>query len=274
MRYVILRDDDANGLTPPHMLEQLYRPFLEKGMPVHLATIPEVRTDIVAPDGDLEGFLTGPGAGKPGALPVEENAALVEYIKHEPLYRVLQHGLRHEFVDGHYEFERDDEADLAARIERGLERLRDAGLGKPTTFVAPQDKLSRVAMRLVMRRFPIVSTGWYDLDKVPRRYWGRYLWSKKVARERHWRTSRNALFSHPGCILSYRRDPSTIVPALTTQILGGQITVVVSHHWEYFRGGKRNEAYIGALHELCDWLAAQKGLRVITFDQAAELLEG
>lgn len=273
MKYVILRDDDANALTPPDMLEELYRPFLDKGMVVNLATIPEVRTDIVAPDGELEGFLVGPGAGKPGSLPIEENTQFIDYVKHEPRYRVLQHGLRHEFVGGHYEFERSDAADLEKRLERGTERMRDAGFEPPSTFVAPQDKLSREAMALVLERFPILSTGWYDLAKVPRVHWPAYLWSKKVKKARHWRTQRNALFTHPGCILSYRRDPSTILPALRSQILSGDITVVVSHHWEYFRGGTRNAPFIAVLHELAEWLASEKDIRVVTFDEAAELID-
>ena len=35
MRYVILRDDDTNALTPVDCLERLYRPFLNRGLPVN-----------------------------------------------------------------------------------------------------------------------------------------------------------------------------------------------------------------------------------------------
>jgi len=51
MRYVILRDDDTNALTPIECLETLYRPFLARGLPVNLATIPEVRVSIKASSG-------------------------------------------------------------------------------------------------------------------------------------------------------------------------------------------------------------------------------
>ena len=57
MHYVILRDDDTNALTYPEWLDQLYRPFLDRNLPVNLATIPIVRTDVVGPDGQLEGYL-------------------------------------------------------------------------------------------------------------------------------------------------------------------------------------------------------------------------
>lgn len=270
MKYVIIRDDDANATTPPNQLEQLYRPFLDRGMPVHLAVVPEVRADILGPDGELEGFIQGPNAGKPANLPVEENTALLDYLRHEPGFRVLQHGLRHEFVGGHYEFQRDDAEDLRSRIELGKERLREAGFAEPTTFVAPQDKLSRVAMREVLKRFPVISTGWYDLDKVPRRLWAPYLLSKKVRHASHFRTGRHTFFTHPGCILSHRRDPATILPRLRAEVASRDITVIVSHHWEYFLGGRPNVPYMNALSGLCEWLASDKNIRVITFDQAVE----
>src|SRR4051812_7938580 len=57
MRYVILRDDDTNALTPVNCLERLYRPFLDRGLPVNLAVIPDVATDARTPEGKREGFL-------------------------------------------------------------------------------------------------------------------------------------------------------------------------------------------------------------------------
>jgi hypothetical protein len=55
MHTVILRDDDTCAFTPRACLERLYRPFLQRGLPVNLAVIPEVRTDVRTPDGRLEG---------------------------------------------------------------------------------------------------------------------------------------------------------------------------------------------------------------------------
>ena len=49
MRYVIIRDDDTNASTPVECLERLYRPFLERGLPVNLAVIPDVSTDATTP---------------------------------------------------------------------------------------------------------------------------------------------------------------------------------------------------------------------------------
>ena len=53
MHYVIISDDDTFAFTPPACLERIYRPFLDMGMPVCLATIPEARMSVRTPDGLL-----------------------------------------------------------------------------------------------------------------------------------------------------------------------------------------------------------------------------
>ena len=268
MRYVILRDDDANALTPPHMLERLYRPFLDRGFPVHLAVIPEVRADVRRTDGVIEGFLTGDARGQPRSIPIAENAALLDYVRAEPCYRIVQHGLRHELIGDRFEFDREDRRDIVDRLTRGRERLREAGLGDPITFVAPQDRMTRVSFLAVAERYQIVSTGWFSLANTPRRYWANYLFTKKLLRKNHFRFGGCTFFSHPGCILSYQRDPQTILPALKREILSRAVTVVVSHHWEYFAGGTENGPLLEALAELLSWLVARRDIRVVTFDEA------
>ena len=100
MHYVIIRDDDTNPLTPPEYLERLYRPFLDRGMPVNLATIPHVRTDVKLANGEPEGFLLG--ATDATALPIASNARLVEYLRANDGFRIVQHGYHHDM----FEFEK------------------------------------------------------------------------------------------------------------------------------------------------------------------------
>jgi hypothetical protein len=115
MHYVILRDDDTCAYTPPACLERLYRPFLDRGLPVTLATIPEVRTDVRAADGRLEGFLAaGRGPNVPVA-PIGLARELVDYIRAEPGYHVAQHGCHHDIL----EFGGSDRGELARRLGRG-----------------------------------------------------------------------------------------------------------------------------------------------------------
>src|SRR3954463_3249029 len=92
MRCVILRDDDTNALTPIECLEQMYRPFLDRGLPVNLATIPNVRPDPLSTDGAIEGFLFARNGKTPSTIPLASNPALVGYLRNNSGFHLLQHG--------------------------------------------------------------------------------------------------------------------------------------------------------------------------------------
>jgi Uncharacterized protein conserved in bacteria (DUF2334) len=264
MHYVILRDDDTCALTPPACLERIYRPFLGRGMPVNLAMIPEVRTDLRTPDGRLEGYLTAGGA--PGALlaPIGQGSDLVNYLKAEPGYHIAQHGCHHDL----FEFGGSDRNLLAGRLERGAEVLREAGFPQPAAFVAPYDRLSRAAFIEVASRFGVVSTGWFELRSVPVRWWAPYA-LKKLGKRRHWRAGGGYLLSHPGCLLSFHRPHGGMLASVRRAVEGGTLTVLVSHWWEFFRGGLPDDKLIGVIHEMAEWLASRPDVRVVSFGDVA-----
>src|SRR4051812_2409641 len=152
MHTVILRDDDTCAFTPREYLERLYRPFLQRGLPVNLAVIPEVRTDVCTPDGALEGFLAA-GRGPATALgPIAANSGLVGYLKTEQGYGLVQHGCHHD----PFEFGSVDRVELARRLDHGGRCLREAGFERPATFVAPYDRMSRGAFLEVAARFEVI----------------------------------------------------------------------------------------------------------------------
>src|SRR5436190_3551018 len=161
MKYVIIRDDDTNALTPIECLERLYRPFLDRNLPVCLATIPDVRSDVRYPNGELEGFLVAAKGVKPGYYPIGSNQKLVNYLKANSNYEIVQHACHHEFVHGNPEFDQNDAGDVARRLDHGTECLRDAGFPKSDTFVAPYDRLTPASYEEVSRRFKVISTGWF-----------------------------------------------------------------------------------------------------------------
>jgi hypothetical protein len=264
MHYVILRDDDTNALTPVNRLEQLYRPFLDRGLPVNLAVIPEVRLDARRPDGAIEGFL--PEGHRPGAgtRRMEENPALVAYLRANSGYHVAQHGCFHDC----FEFDRVDQKAATHLMERGARRLHEAGFERPHAFVAPHDRFSRSGLAAAARRFEVVSTGWFELGRQPRAWWPHYAW-KKARRAPHWKVGRTTLLSHPGCLLSRARAPETILPAIRRQVEGQRLTVLVTHWWEYFDNGQPVAAFIDVLHETAAYLAKTPNLRVISFGELA-----
>src|SRR5688500_17409358 len=123
MKYVILRDDDTNALTPIECLEKLYRPFLDQGLPVNLATIPNVSTDATWAEGKPELFLMAKHGSVPKNLPLGSNSKLVDYLKSNSGFHILQHGCRHEFVNRTYEFAQENRWDISSRLDEGIKYL-------------------------------------------------------------------------------------------------------------------------------------------------------
>jgi hypothetical protein len=265
MRYVIIRDDDTNALTPVSCLERLYRKFLGCGLPVNLAVIPDVATDATLPDGQPEGFLLGRNSCASRTLPIGSNAELVAYLRSNPGFQVVQHGCQHEY----YEFDRLPPEEIPQRLERGTQLLVRAGFARPQAFVAPYDKLSRASLRETSRRFRVLSTGWYEWRRVPPAWWGKYLF-KKMRHALHWRVGQTVLLSHPGCLLSCHRNFDTMVEDVTRSINSRRLTVLVTHWWEYFRDGKPDEKFISVLHQTADYLATQPDIKVISFDELVQ----
>lgn len=264
MRWVILRDDDTNALTPIDCLERLYRPFLDRGLPVCLATIPEVREDARASDGRREGFLPPTRNSAVETVPLAENRRLVDYLHANPGYHIAQHGCHHD----PFEFDNRDGAEVCRRLEHGAARLREAGFNDVCAFVAPHDKFSRVAYAETAKRFPVISSGWFEWRRIPPAWRLRFL-AKKLFGRAHWRAGGALLTSHPGCILSYTRRPESILPTIAAEIAQRKITVLVTHWWEYFRGGVPDEAFIRVLHRTAEYLASRDDVKVTTFAQFA-----
>jgi hypothetical protein len=269
MRYVIIRDDDTCALTPIECLERLYRPFLERNLPVNLATIPNVRSDVFYPKGPLqgqpEGFLVAAKDVKPGTYPIASNPKLVRYLRENSGYKIVQHAYHHEFVDGEPEFDIHDRADIARRLDLGTKHLLEAGFEKPRAFVAPYDRITRASYLELSRRFDLISTGWFELGRTPRRWWPGFV-ARKLRRQNHWRAGNTILLSHPGCFLSYHRPPETILPEIKKSIQSRQLTVLVTHWWEFYRTGEPDLPFIKAAHDLAEYLATDRDLRVVSFN--------
>jgi len=269
MKYVIIRDDDTNALTPVEYLERLYRPFLDKGLPVNLATIPNVSTEATWAEGKPELFLMAKSGATPKNLPLGSNAKLVKYLLENSGFNILQHGCRHEFVNETYEFAQTNRWDIASRLDEGTKHLMEAGFDRPKAFVAPNDQLSRTSFEEVSKRFQVLSTGWYELGRLPVSWWPQYA-LKKTLRTPHWRVGKTILLTHPGCHLSYHKSYSTMLAEIKKSIDSRHLTVLVTHWWEYFRNNTPDEPFINLLHETADYLADRKDIKVISFNDLAE----
>jgi len=268
MKYVILRDDDTNALMPAERLERLYRQFLDRAMPVNLAVIPKVACDAAYLPGRPEKFLMLPPPIGATHASIGQNAELVDYLRRNPLYRVVQHGCSHESVHGEREFDHDDEREIARRLDEGKQILEGAGLGSPTAFVAPYDRISRCGLRAVAARYRVISTGWFELGRLPASWWLPYA-VKRIRNAPHWRMSGVALLSHPGCRLSCHHPCDGILQDIAACIARQRLTVLVTHWWEYFPDGGEDRPFINALHQTAEYLASRRDVRVVSFDDVA-----
>lgn len=266
MRHVILRDDDTNALTPIECLKRLYRPFLERGLPVNLATIPEVSANVTFPDGRPEGFLWNCSEPRDEKMPIGSNKELVAYLLANPSFHIIQHGLHHDY----FEFDRSDRQEIRRRLERGAELLREAGFSNSPAFVAPYDKFSHISLAEVARQFPVISSGWYESRRLPLSWWPSYL-LKRFSHAHHWRIRNTTLLSHPGCLLSRHRPRETMLEELKRAIQRSSLTVLVTHWWEYFPNGQPDEEFIGQLHETASYLANDPEIKVISFADVARV---
>lgn len=269
MKYVILRDDDTNALMPAERLERLYRPFLDRGMPVNLAVIPRVCAAAAYEPGQPERFLAAPNPTGADYVSIGENKALISYLRANPLLRVVQHGCSHESVHGCREFDHEDAAEIARRLDDGARALEKAGLGRSSAFVAPYDRLSRTSLLAAAARFRVISTGWFEWRRLPPAWWPRYV-VKKITRAPHWRVGGAALLSHPGCHLSHHRPPEGVLRDIRESIDRRRLTVLVTHWWEYFPHGKENTPFIEALHETAGFLASCRDITVVSFQDIAD----
>jgi predicted deacetylase len=260
MRHVIIRDDDTNAHTPVECLERLYRPFLDRGLPVNLATIPSVTGRAQMADGSPEGFLPSEAGLLPAYTAIGENQELVRYLLDNPGFEIVQHGCHHDYL----EFDTRVRDEVSHRLDLGAKLLREAGFPKPMTFVAPYDRISKESLREIAARFPVVSTGWFELKRLPFSWWPRYV-LKKARHAAHWSVGRTVLLSHPGCLLSCHRSYSAMLGGILETVNSSRLTVLVTHWWEYFRDGKQNQEFIDFLHETASYLATHPEIKVIRF---------
>jgi len=261
MHYVILRDDDTNALTPVECLEQLYRPFLDRGLPVNLAAIPKVRTDTLNPDGALEKYLFAKRADAPLEIPIANSARLVRYLHENRGFHLLQHGCDHSL----FEFGSNQRSDIDNRLDQGAAALMAAGFRDRQAFVAPYDRFSGVSLGEVAKRFRVISAGWFELRRLPFSWWPQYA-LKKMLKRAHWSIGRTILLTHPGCLLSYQRPYPTMLESVKKCVESQRLTVLVTHWWEYFRDESPDSAMLAILHATAEWLAGNPDVRVISFD--------
>jgi hypothetical protein len=271
MRYVILRDDDVSGLTPPWYLERLHRPWLDARLPVNLAVIPKIYSDLTMPGGALEGFLVAKPVNAPKAVAIGSNGSLTDYLKANPGYHLALHGYHHsesEFdhesgVTPYYHWR-----DVAYRLDHGEELFKQAGLPAPVAFVPPYGRFSRVGLWEFARRYRVVSATEFTLQAVPWRWAGHFAWRNWRGRP-HWRGGNTCFLTHGESPLRNGAARVSLVDAVQPILAQQLLTVLPMCWWEFFPKNQPDERRIADYHALAEWLAQQRDLKVVSFADVA-----
>lgn len=275
MRYVLVRDDDLNYFTPFSQLETVYGFMFDQEIPVNFSTIPAVNASAITKDHEtgetaFEPFLPKDVAGISGNFELDQNTELLAKLNTMQANEYLHHGFEHSGTDGLCEFETRDSKLLSYKLERGRQILTRCFGQTPRTFVAPQDKYSREAIELIQSRFDTFSLGWIDRSRLPPSLFGKYA-CKKLFKRNHLHHGNLLMTEHPGCHYSRYVPRSISDPKLDAHLAQHDFTIIVTHHWEFFEGGKLIKSMWDAFKSRIQALHADPNTRLIRFSELYRL---
>jgi len=276
MKYILIRDDDLNYHTAIEQLKGVYGYLFDNNIPINFATIPAVNTSAVTSSADFgvgtyEPFIPKEVAGVEKEWPIDENKALIDYLKKIENVEFLLHGYSHFGLPPAYEFENDDRDVIIEKLEKGKEIFKKAFAQTPSTFVAPQDKYSPTAFEIIKDNFEIFSLGWIDKARINTKLKTKYYWMK-LTKNNYIKDGSISIFEHPGCMFSKFRVPEDSMKLLDKYIEQHDVTIVVTHHWEFYEEGKPNQKLIDAFVSKIKSLHRSDKYQFITFSQLVRLL--
>ena len=262
---ILVRDDDLNATTDPAVIERIYAPLLDAGIPIGFATIPSAALDTRAPDGQRERWLHRDVADSPALALMTDQTPIARWLrKNEGRVDVLLHGLTHRRgVDG-TEFGALGEAQAHHRITQGIDILQRACGRRPAGFVPPWDRASRGTLQAIDATLPFVSLGWVSMKTLPLRAW----WAHRMERAQRREViplRKSWVLRHRGGHIGGHTNPADVPSLIDAASEGARLAVIVLHHW-MFDLGNRVHPVVTALAD------ALRGRNVINARQVAGVL--
>ena len=275
-RYILIRDDDINYYSNTRLLELLYRPLFDRGLPVNFSVIPEVMCNTPIALGSQSGFARKFGLRYEPFIPptcrgrneqraVSANRGLVSFIREHPI-EVLQHGLNHQW-NGDAEFAAHDEAKLDSRLQKGRDILEEAFGTRPAFFCPPWDRISREGLQALNRAGYLGVSAAYFGRNLPLAAWPTWAWNRYRAKQQ-FLSWRNFLFvQHPGYLLSLFRPASEVMRLFIEAYERSRVLVLVNHYWEYNFDGKiaPDRERLDIWFAVLDYILRRPEAQVVTF---------
>jgi hypothetical protein len=260
-----LRDDDINATTDLGRFRRAYAPLLDAGIPLNLATVPEVALDTPAPDGSRERFIGDSHPPSDATVAIEPDSELAKWVRATPGVEPLVHVLQHRRVREGTEFGALTRDEARTRMDAGLSRLERCFGRRPIGFVAPWDLMSPGSVAAALERFPLLSTCFVDRHRLPITAWPAHVLERR-RRDEVLRVRRTWVLRHRGGKITADTRPDE-VPALMEGLAErARVAVVVLHHWMYWHTDPEPHPAIVAM---AAWL---KGRQTVSATQLLETL--
>ena len=252
--YFCIRDDDTSFFTSPDELERAYGQVTKYG-PISLAIIPFCRAG-------MSRGLPEKYRGLWSIHPLEENTALVQYLRHgiaNGRYEAMLHGYHHDEPDTKREFI--GGSDLRRKVREGKRYLEDLLHTRIRVFVPPHNAIDRSGLEAITREglhlggVAGVRSGWPVLSRTT---WATWL------RLRKWRVNGGAGLPWVLDLGDHREIAGTPITPLSSlqeseisfeharQVDG--VFCAATHYWEFDAPSRRSDAHTvgGHLRRLID----------------------
>lgn len=260
-RKVILRDDDTSFFTTPQMLEQIYRPFWARGIPVSLAVIPAQNSAtrvLHRPNLPHDPGIPPPYRGRDVDHPLHDNPALCEFLNAKAkagLVEICLHGYRHSY----HEYLEMPPDQIATHLEQGLALLRAALPDAPIhTFIAPYDVMSAPAVEQVLARGYHLCTNSANLGEHSLLAGMQSHEQRTLPGGQHVTTCDEYFFTH-------RDAPQDCVARAQERLAQRELVVIANHYWCFFYDWGTGTPLLEAWLEFADDLLNRVDIEFATF---------
>ena len=274
MKYILVRDDDINYFTASEDIFRAYGFLLEKKIPINFSIIPSINTS-GRPSRDLFGenafepFLPRAAQGDDKEYPITLNKELITALNSLTNTEFLLHGFNHKGIDEKFEFEIDGTETIEEKLRRAIDIFRSAFGTAPRTFVAPEDKYTKNAIKAIMDKFDVFSTGWVDKKRIPASFLFNYYWMK-FTNGNILKHNKFLMVEHPGCLFS-KFKTGLYQQRLDPYLKRHEATIIVVHHWEFFDNGTLIKELHNAFKERVLSLHKEKGFKFIKFSELYDM---
>jgi len=150
---IVIRDDDINYFTSPHMLKNLYSLAWNKGFKISLSVIPNQNT--FSDSRNARALLIPPEYRRPmGSYSILDNNALINYLQKKALNSdvcIMLHGYNHDYPRERAEFNTSNLQLLYNKFKNGVKIVNTISDKDVLVFIPPSEDISKIACILARK---------------------------------------------------------------------------------------------------------------------------